>query len=131
MTSKRPRRPLNPEPAPLGGLSLAALAENNRDLTTELVKRRAAAVILAETNRDLKRRLITARERPAVAHAGTQTAPPSPPSACTATTRSPSPPSSRASSPVDDAPFPRRARRPRAIPISYAEPSLKAKMRRP
>ena len=65
MTSKRPRRPLNPEPAPLGGLSLAALAENNRDLTSELVKRRAAAVILAEKHRDLQRRLITARERPA------------------------------------------------------------------
>jgi len=139
MTSRRPRRAPRPPPAPPAvELSLVALAENNRQLTAELVQRRAASVALSGAVRALKRRLIAATSGPTVADASTQTAPPSPPSASTSSTSSPSTRGARspdASPRADDEsprPSKRRARRTGAQGVvSYAEPSLKAKMRRP
>ena len=75
MTSRRPRRAPRPAPAPPAvELSLVALAENNRQLTAELVQRRAASVALSGAVRALKRRLIAATTGPTVADASTQMA---------------------------------------------------------
>jgi len=130
MTSRRPRRALGPSTTPAADLATHAYSANNRLLAAELVQKRAAVAILTSTCNVLRRQLIDARTQPAVRDASTQTSPVRAHRSLVAVAEAPLPKDAgtfqRAEAPASAKPS-----RTTTSAISYAEPSLKTKLRRP